>query len=341
MDKKKVLVAMSGGVDSSVSAALLKKAGFDVSGVFMRFWKERGVVSEGEKLAKLSAEKIGIPFYILDLKKEFKNKVVNYFLKELKLGLTPNPCVFCNKEMKFKFLFDFALKIKADFIATGHYAKIVKRGNAFKIFEAKDKDKDQSYFLWRLGQKELSRLIFPMASLIKKTEVRKIAKDLKLPSAVADESQEICFITSDISGFLKRNIKGKPGKIRNKQGEEIGQHNGLWFYTIGQRKGISISGKEPYYVLSKDFKKNELIVGTAKDLFTKSISIKDSNWISGKKPKSNLKIKARIRYRQKAFPIILRNNKAIFIKQQTAPAPGQSIVFYRGQELLGGGIMGA
>lgn len=356
-NRVKVVVAMSGGVDSSVAAALLKQAGFDVVGIFMKFWKDgqasqnRCCSVESEKLARVVAKEIGIPFYVLNVEKEFKNKVVDYFIKEYKKGNTPNPCVVCNKEIKFGFLIKKALSLGADFIATGHYARI-KNG---KLLKGADKEKDQSYFLWRLGQKQLNRVLFPVGGYTK-SEVRKLAKKFKLSTAEAPESQEVCFVQNTTNEFLKKYLKMKPGKIADLEGEVLGQHNGLWFYTVGQRKGLELP-QGPFYVVDKDFKKNILIVSkNVKDLNRKELIAGDVNWILPQKlsrqgrgssmalPSGPINSEVKIRYKSdfaKARISKIENNKVkiTFWEPQKAITPGQSVVFYRGKELLGGGAI--
>ncbi len=346
-NNKKVAVAMSGGVDSSVTAALLKKAGFDVVGVFMRLWpsskkdfkkfQNRYFFSEAEKRAFQVAKKIAIPFQTFNLEKEFKKRVVNSFLEEYKKGVTPNPCVVCNKEIKFGLLLERVLKSKVDYLATGHY---VKNKNG-KIFKAKDKNKDQSYFLWKLDQKQLKHVLFPVGDLTK-DQVKKLAKKLDLPVFNTSESMEICFIKTTVNNFLKEYIKTKPGDIINVRGKILGNHQGLVFYTIGQRKGIGLAGG-PFWVLAKDFKRNTLVVTlNEKDLYKKELKAKNINWVSGKSPKLPLKARVKIRYRQELIPAILsgkRGLKIVFDKPQRAVTPGQSVVFYKKQELLGGGII--
>jgi len=382
---KKVVVAMSGGIDSSVAAALLKRAGpapeqarygvnFDVIGVFMKFWSEprsgstliyadsnadlrryenRCCSSEAEARARKVAKILKIPFYVLNFEKEFKKRIVDYFLKEHKAGRTPNPCVVCNKEIKFGLLLEKALKLNADFVATGHYARIKKRfvnsrEIRYSLISAKDKEKDQSYFLWMLNQKQLKRILFPVGDLTRK-EVKNLAKKFKLPVLKARKSVEICFIQTTINDFLKRYLKQKPGPIVEKSHygvkKIIGQHRGLWFYTIGQRKGIGLSGG-PYYVLDKDLKKNFLIVTkNERNLYKKELVAKNVNWISGRAPKLPLKVQAKIRYRHQPASTTLTYNlkpktyHLKFNKPQRAITPGQSVVFYKGEELLGGGII--
>jgi len=339
---KKIFVALSGGVDSGVAAALLKKAGVDMIGVFMKL-DDTPRFKEGEKKAKKVAKILKIPFLVLDLRKEFKKRIVDYFLKENKRGLTPNPCVVCNKEIKFGLLLEKALKLNADFIATGHYVRI-KNG---RLFAAKDKNKDQSYFLWKLNQKQLKHVLFPIGDYTRK-EVEKMARKFKLPFAGVKKSQEICFIPATVNDFLKQYIKPKPGQIVNNKKKVLGRHQGLYFYTIGQRKGIGFSGG-PYYVLDKNLKNNILVVTkNEKDLCKKELIARNVNWLSGKEPKLPLRVAAKIRYRHEYAPAtIIKNLKfkiknyygVIFDKPQRAITPGQSVVFYKGQELLGGGII--
>ncbi|MDP2951605.1 MAG: tRNA 2-thiouridine(34) synthase MnmA [bacterium] len=352
INKKLVIVAMSGGVDSSVAAALLKRAGFDLVGVFMKLWNEESSCCslDASKRARATAEKLKIPFYVLNCQKQFKEEVVSYFLKELKLGKTPNPCVFCNKEIKFKLLFKKMEELKADFVATGHYARfqweilnpkseILKetQPKARKLLRAKDKKKDQSYFLWKLNQKELAKVIFPLGNLTK-VEVRQMAKKMGLPAAKAIESQEICFIEKDLNAFLKKELKSKPGKILDLKGNVLGKHQGLWFYTIGQRKGLPLQ-QGPWFVIKKDFKKNLLIVSkNEKDLLQKEIYFKEANWLQ-KPEKFPFKARAKIRSTSKLASCLVYERKVVFSQAQKAVTNGQSIVFYNKNELLGGGII--
>jgi len=389
--RKKVVVAMSGGLDSSVAAALLKRAGsdelrsssrfanarvFDVIGVFMKFWAEPekdGLVGasnrccspEAEVRARKVAKILKIPFYVLNFEKEFKKRIVDYFLKEHKGGKTPNPCVVCNKEIKFGLLLERALKLDADFVATGHYARKNElttnnlQPTTYKLLGAKDRNKDQSYFLWMLNQDQLKRILFPIGNYTRK-EVKNLAKKFKLPVLKARKSVEICFIKTTIEDFLKKHLKGNLGPVveprrrtsslRGRQvhygvKKIIGEHRGLWFYTIGQRKGIKLPGG-PYWVLDKDLNKNLLIVTkNEKDLYQKELICKNVNWISGKEPNLPLKIKAKIRYRHQLASATLDYNPKSkvyslkFQKPQRAITPGQSVVFYKGQEVLGGGII--
>ena len=341
--KPRVICAMSGGVDSSVAAALLKKDGFDVIGIFMKLFKGANP-NNAEKVAK----KLNISFKVLDFQKEFKKKVINYFLEDYRKEITPNPCVACNKEIKFGLFLEKALVMDADYIATGHYARVQKRfvnsrQIRYSLISAKDKEKDQSYFLWGLSQKQLKRILFPVGNY-KKAEVRKLAKKFKLPVLKTPESQEICFIPRNINDFFKKRLKQKPGQIIDAEGRIRGQHQGLAFYTIGQRKGIGLPGG-PYYVLDKDLKRNRLVVTkNEKDLLKKELIAKSVSWISITPPKFPLKIKAKIRYRHNPalatiYKLSTTHYKLIFDNPQRAVTPGQSVVFFKGKELLGGGII--
>jgi tRNA-specific 2-thiouridylase len=347
----KVIIAMSGGIDSSVAAALLKRAGFDVVGIFMRFWSEGGsgrnrcCSPEAEKRARLVAQFLGIPFYVFNFEKEFKKRIVDYFLKEYKAGRTPNPCVVCNKEIKFGLLLEKALALGADFVATGHYVRRdFGRQGPIKLLMARDKEKDQSYFLWQLSQNQLRRILFPVGNYTK-SQVRQLAEKYSLPLVSAPESMEVCFIKDSIPNFLARNLKQKSGRIVGDRGEVLGRHHGLAFYTIGQRRGIELTGG-PFFVLKKDTKKNLLIVTkNEKRLFEKEMMVKNFNWISGRVPRFPLRVQVKIRYRHPAVPAVIEKKfrdgrlKVIFDVRQKAITPGQSAVFYNGQELLGGGII--
>ena len=335
---------MSGGVDSSVAAALLKRAGFNVAGVFMKFWlgPSTGLVerwnrccsSDAEQRAREVARVLKMPFYVFNFSKEFKKKIVDCFLKEYRAGRTPNPCVSCNKEIKFGLLLEKALALEAAYIATGHYVRI--KGD--KLLKGKDKNKDQSYFLWQLNQKQLKHVLFPVGGYTKK-EVRILAKKFKLPTFETPESQEICFVQNTTNEFLARYLKQKPGSIVEIDGRVLGKHQGLAFYTIGQRKGIGFSGG-PFWVLRKDLKKNLLIVTKKeKDLYGKELRFENANWLSGKTPKLPIKVKAKVRYRSKLASAIVFKDKVVFKQPQRAITPGQSVVFYQGEELLGGGVI--
>jgi len=339
--RKKVLCAMSGGVDSSVMTHLLNKEGeLEVSGAFMRLSSGKKTI-EAEKKVRSIAKRINIPFYVFDFRKEFEKEIIKYFVESYKKGVTPNPCVVCNKKMKFGLFLKEAKKLKMDFVATGHYASIKSRNNFLEIVRGKDNDKDQSYFLWQLNQKQLKSILLPLGSY-KKEKVKKISKQIKLTPIISKESQDLCFIENSISAFLKKKLKNRPGKIVNLKGNVLGKHDGLWFYTIGQRKGINLSGG-PFYVLKKNLKKNQLIVTKdEKELFKKELKLEKINWISGKKPILPINIKVQIRYGSQAFNAILsKKHKYLlsFKSKQKGISPGQSAVFYESKKVLGGGII--
>lgn len=343
---KKVILAISGGVDSSVSAHLLKKQKYEVVGVFMRLDKK---YQENEAAARRVCSFLGIKFYPINLSDKFKKEVKDYFVDSYKQGITPNPCVKCNKLIKFGELFRVMEDLGGDFLATGHYVRI-ERGISNKIFKGTDTEKDQTYFLYNLKQKQLDNILFPVGNM-KKNEVRKIADKLKIPYT-KKESQDVCFLVNegkiiDHNEYLKKYIKQKPGLIKSMDGKVIGEHKGLSFYTIGQRRGIEVGGTGPYYAAKFDYANNILYVVDSPDdkvLFCQEFVAKDVNWISEVKV-DMIECEAVIRYRHKQLPCVvqkLNNFEEYQIKLQTsqrAVTPGQSVVFYRGDELLGGGII--
>ena len=341
---KKVIVAMSGGVDSSVVAVLLMEQGYQTEGVFMRL----GIAgdNESEKNVRAIAKKLKIKFSVVDLSREFKKKIINYFISEYEKGKTPNPCVECNREIKFGILLDKVLKNKTDLIATGHYARLQREISNTKLLKAKDKNKDQSYFLYTLTQKRLRHCLFPLGEYMK-DEVRKIARKHQLSIAEKKESQEICFITSKYySDFLQKHLKLKSGDIVDTNNNILGTHKGLPLYTIGQRRDIRIGGTGPYYVIRINKRKNQLVVSNNKNdknLFSKELVIKKINWISGDVPKLPLRIKAKTRYRANEELAVIDRVKDKYIvkfsKSQRAIMSGQSVVFYKRNEILGGGVI--
>lgn len=351
--KKKIAVALSGGIDSSVAAALLKKERHDLIGIFIRLWTEAGLKkmqNAAEQRAEKVAKKLGIPFFVLSLEKEFKKIIVDYFLSEEKKGRTPNPCVVCNKEIKFGLLLKQALKLRTDYLATGHYARLKREFpnsksqiSNIKLLRGNDKNKDQSYFLWMLNQNQLKRILFPIGDYTR-NEVEKLAKKFKLPLSGVKKSREICFIDKNTKTFLKKYLKNKPGLIINHENKILGQHQGVHFYTIGQRKGIKLSGG-PYYVSEKNLRKNNLIVSKKeKNLLKKEIAVRKINWQQGKEPQLPLDVKVKIRsVGQPGRALIMKEGKSAYIirfnRLQRAATPGQSAVFYKGEELLGGGII--
>ena len=347
--KKKVMVAMSGGVDSSVAAALLKKRGVDVVGVFMKFWAEEGLRQaqainkccsfEAYSDARRVAQKLEIPIYTLNMKVPFKKLVVDYFLKEYQAGRTPNPCVECNRFIKFGELLRKAKAMGVDYIATGHYAR-VRDG---KLLKGKDPEKDQSYFLYTLAQDKLKQVLFPVGDY-NKPRVRAMAKKLGLPVHAKKDSQEVCFVGASLKNFLKKYLKVRGGKILElESGKVLGSHDGLPFYTIGQRRGLALGGG-PWYVVKMDAKKNVIYISRdQKKLLSKELTAEKVSWIAGAAPKLPIRVKVKIRYKHKEAPCLIRkiknNFKIIFDKPQRAVTAGQSAVFYRGDEALGGGVI--
>ncbi|MBI3273920.1 MAG: tRNA-specific 2-thiouridylase [Candidatus Colwellbacteria bacterium] len=402
--RKKVFVMLSGGVDSSVAAALLKERCFDVVGVFMKNWSgpaspasqgggEYCPVIEDEGDARRVAAKLVIPFYVLNFEKEYWRHVFEPFLEEIRRGGTPNPDVFCNEYIKFGVFLDRALTLGADFVATGHYARLrreitnhksqtralnfikcsaehktkfcalvtnksqIQNSKSqtvlYKLLKAIDQSKDQTYFLYRLNQFQLSKTLFPIGEY-KKGEVREMAKKLGLPTYNKPDSQGICFVgETPFEEFLLQYIPQTQGKIVNSRGRQIGLHRGTAFYTIGQRRGLGIGGvPAPLFVAQKDIRTNMITAVAERDplLYAKSITIGNVHWISGKEPTLPLRCKARIRYRQEIQKCVIEQRagswkleaallKVNFSKAPRAVTPGQSIVFYQGDEVLGGGII--
>lgn len=347
LKKLKVFVGLSGGVDSSVAAYLLSKDGYDVVGVHLRCWNKNGCNITDAEDARRVAEVLNIPFYVLNLEEDYKRAVVDYMVNGYAEGFTPNPDVMCNKEIKFGLFLKKALELGADYIATGHYAKLSKYGKEFVIEAAKDKAKDQSYFLWTLGQYELSRSLFPIGDYLK-SDVRKIAAKAKLPTAGKKDSQGLCFIGKvTMRDFLGEYLPIKKGKVLSVKGKILGEHEGNHFYTIGQRQGIKISGNKPYYVVSKNALTNTLVLGDAEEIEatgTKLVKLSSANLVL--KDRKETEVYARLRYRQPLSKATLRKSGAdlelTFDRSQKFVALGQSAVFYspRG-EMLGGGVITA
>ncbi len=342
---------MSGGVDSSVAAALLKKEGYEVIGIMLRIWSEKQVVnkccsSQAMNDARRIAGILDIPFYILDYQNIFKEIVVNYFLEESIEGMTPNPCFFCNQKIRFSHLRKEAMKLGADFLATGHYARIKKNSEGYQLLKATDKKKDQSYMLHRLNQEQLATSLFPLGELYKE-DVREIAKEYELPVSQKRDSQDLCFLGRDgTKGFFERQIgdKMKKGEIINSQGEILGEHQGLMAYTIGQRKGLGISAKKPLFVIGKNQTKNQLIVGFTEERKKKSFFLNRVHFISGKDLQEQMQVSTKIRYQSQEnqamlFPIKKNQIQVEFEQEVEDISPGQGAVFYSGEKVLGGGII--
>jgi len=353
--RKRVMVALSGGVDSSVAAYLLKKQGFHVEGVYIHVWSAEDYLSdcpwqEDIKIAAEAAEVIGIRFRSIHLEDEYKSRVVEYMVEGYSAGVTPNPDVMCNQEIKFGVFLKWAMQEGAEYVATGHYARNELGITDYELRKGLDKNKDQSYFLYTLTQDKLAKILFPIGEYTKPT-VRKIAKKALLPNWNRKDSQGICFIGKvELPKFLQNYIKPKKGDIITTDGEKIGEHNGIFYYTIGQRHGLylgSKTGSEVYYIREKRLKDNVIVVAKGENnplLYSKKITAINVNWISGEEPEFPLAALAKIRYRQsdelcKIEKIDNKRYRVIFAKPQFAVAPGQSVVFYNGEECLGGGIM--
>lgn len=339
-DKKKVLMAMSGGVDSSLSAFLLKEQGYDVVGITFVFCDGK----EGEAQdAKEAADRAGIEHHIYDQRDFFKEKIIADFLSQYKQGLTPNPCVLCNEHMKFYLLDKYAKEMNADFIATGHYTQITQEGDFFYITKGCDNKKDQSYFLYAVPQEILSKIIFPLGSFTKE-KVKEIAAGKNLKSAAKKESQEVCFIPNDdYHQYLKDHMGNPPkGDITDPSGKVLGRHNGIWFYTIGQRRGMGVAAKAPLYVKSIDAATNTIVADFKEGLYFESLVAKDLKWV--KVPSEDFECFVKIRYLHKeteAKVSLMDNGKleVVFDSPQWGVTPGQAVVFYQGDKVIGGGTI--
>jgi tRNA-specific 2-thiouridylase len=349
----KIVVGLSGGVDSSVAALLLKRAGHDVVGLFMKNWEDDDndeYCSTREDLvdAAAAADVIGIELEAVNFAAEYKDRVFADFLREYSAGRTPNPDVLCNAEIKFKAFLDHAMRLGAEKIATGHYARVSKRNENYELLRGKDTAKDQSYFLHRLNQAQLSRVLFPVGEM-KKSDVRKLALEAGLPNHAKKDSTGICFIGErPFRDFLNRYLPKVPGAIVDENGKTVGEHIGLAFYTIGQRKGIGLGGAgDAWYVAEKRVPSNELVVVQGHDhplLMKKSLRAGDTSWTSGRPPSTEMHT-AKTRYRQADAACTLANSessreiKVDFNDPQWAVTPGQSVVLYDGEACLGGGVI--
>lgn len=355
MTQERVVAAMSGGVDSSVAAGLLVRDGYEVIGITMRLWTEedpgaarhhkRCCSVEDTDDARAAADALGIRHYVLNLEREFKEDVVDHFVREYSRGRTPNPCLACNDKVKFRPLLEHALALGADFLATGHYAR-VRHGRKAELLQAIDPAKDQSYVLYTLGQEELTRTLFPVGEY-QKEEIRRLAREWRLPNADKPDSADICFIPNgDYRAFVRDRVPVAAGAIVDAAGREVGGHEGIVNYTVGQRRGVPARGNaEPLFVIDIDADENRVVVGRREELMADGLVADELSFVSGEVPAEEMSVQARIRYRSPAVPATLipggRGSEAEvrFEKPQRAVTPGQAVVFYDGERVLGGGTI--
>jgi tRNA-specific 2-thiouridylase len=335
---KKVLVAMSGGVDSSMAAVLLKEAGYEVIGVTLRLWGD-GAVANARRVCRI----LNVPFYYINLERDFQRHVVDYFCHEYSQGRTPNPCIICNRDIKFGFLLNLPQAFGAHYLATGHYVRVERRGEKYYLLKGADPRRDQSYFLYTLGQRELQHLLFPIGGY-GKSEVRRMAAKRGLLSSQVVESRELCFVADgDYRCFLAQRLPPQPGDIVDVAGKVLGRHEGLAFYTIGQRQRLGLYARERLYVVGMDPVHNRLIVGAGKELLRDSLSATEVNFVSGEELQEPTSVTAKIRYQSPQVEATLYPHgsgiRVQFSKPQRAIAPGQAVVFYQDEVILGGGVI--
>lgn len=353
--KKKVVIGMSGGVDSSVAAYLLKEQGYEVIGITMQVWQEDKDYEEREggccslsavNDARRVADRLNIPFYVMNFRDLFKKNVIDYFTKEYLEGRTPNPCIACNKHIKFDWFLKKAQAIGADYVATGHYAKVEKVGDRYVLKRSFDDRKDQTYALYNLNQYQLEHTLMPCGEY-SKDKIREIAKEIGLTVHNKKDSEEICFISdNDHGGYIKRELpnKVKEGNFVDKNGKVLGRHKGIVYYTIGQRKGLGIAFGIPMYVIDIIPERNEVVLGSEEDIFRNTLIAKDLNFIPFDKLEKEMKVEAKIRYSAKPaaatlIPLSDDKVKVVFDSKQRAITKGQSVVFYDNELVVGGGVI--
>ena len=333
-------MALSGGVDSAVAASLLKDAGHEVEGIHMQLWESPASRYQGHE-AEALCSRLGIPFHSVDLRRQFDRHVVDYFRQEYRRGRTPNPCVICNRDIKFGILLDRVLSSGADYLATGHYARVEHSNDGHRLLKAMDASKDQSYFLYTLTRDRLAHVLFPLGDYLK-DEAEAIAARRGFP--VARPSRDICFVSQrNYRAFLRRHSTDSPGEIVDSRGEVLGQHQGTEYYTIGQRHGLGVAMGRPLYVIRIEPEGNRIVLGSERQLYSQTVGVAELGWVTGDPPLEHSSVAGKIRYRSREAEATLSirrdRGEARFARAQRAVAPGQAIVFYGGDEVLGGGTI--